>query len=167
MILAPIVTSLHIAPTGGAAMQSHEQVRAIANRGLEGDRYSLNTGYYSNKDGWGAQVTLIQSEAIEAVNRGYHIDFTGAMLRRNIVTQGIKLEDLIGRNFACGEAILFGVKPYPPCAHLAYLLGRPEVLKYFAYCGGIGASVIQAGLVKLGDELRVLPSSDKNPPTSP
>ena len=84
------------------------------------------------------------------------------MMRRNIVTQNIKLDTLIGHEFRCGEAILRGTKPFPPCAHLAYLLGRKEVLKYFAYCGGIGADVVVDGSISVGDTLSIVPATHKN-----
>ena len=133
-----------------------DEARAIAGRGLEGDRYHSKTGFYSNREGWGAEVTLIQSEAIDAVNVGYSTDFDASILRRNLLTSNVKLDLLIGRNFRCGTAILRGTKPFPPCARLAYLTGRREVLKYFAYCGGIGATVIRTGTISVGADLEVI-----------
>ena len=137
-------------------MVAVDSVSAIPGRGLIGDRYYNGTGFYSNIAGWGAQVTLIQSEAIQAINTGYDTDFTGSMMRRNIVTQNIKLDSLIGQKFRCGQAVLRGTKLFPPCAHLAYLVGRKEVLKYFAYCGGIGAEVVVGGEISVGDMLTII-----------
>lgn len=154
----PNVDAIFIAPVGGEPMVSVDCVDAIAGRGLAGDRYCLGTGFYSEKEGWGANVTLIQSEAIAAVNAGHATGFTGEMLRRNIVTSSIKLDTLIGRDFRLGSVVLRGTKPFPPCAHLAYLLGRREVLKYFAYCGGIGASVVTDGNIAVNDCIELLGS---------
>ena len=137
-------------------MVAVDSVSAIPGRGLIGDRYYNGTGFYSNIAGWGAQVTLIQSEAIQAINTGYDTDFTGSMMRRNIVTQNIKLDSLIGQKFRCGQAVLRGTTLFPPCAHLAYLVGRKEVLKYFAYCGGIGAEVVVGGEISVGDMLTII-----------
>ena len=128
----PMVLDLYIADAKGQPMVSVDVVHAVANRGLAGDRYFLGTGFYSNMNGWGANVTLIQSEAIAAVNLGHQAHFTAAMLRRNIVTGNVRLENLIGKHFGCGSAVLRGTKPFPPCRHLADLLGQREVLKYFA-----------------------------------
>ncbi len=152
----PSILELHITDAKNKPMVTVETVSAVAGRGLMGDRYYYGTGYYSNIAGWGAQVTLIQHEAIQAINTGYETDFTGAMMRRNIVTHNIKLDSLIGRSFRCGQAILRGTKAFPPCAHLAYLLGRKEVLKYFAYCGGIGAEVVADGVIAVGDTIAVI-----------
>lgn len=156
MKLVPIVTGLYITDTKELPMVSVEAVTAISERGLVGDRYYNNTGFYSNVAGWGAQVTLIQQEAIDAVNSGYAGEFTGAMLRRNIVTQNVDLESLIGKTFYCGTSILRGTKSFPPCSHLTNLLGKPEVLKYFAYCGGIGADVLVDGEIKIHDSISII-----------
>ncbi|TWU48991.1 MOSC domain protein [Rubripirellula tenax] len=157
---SPSVLELHIADAKDRPMVAVDSVSAVAGRGLLGDRYYTGTGYYSDIAGWGAQVTLIQSEAIQAVNTGYDTDFAGSMLRRNIVTQNIKLDSLIGKTFRCGHAILRGTKPFPPCAHLAYLLGRKEVLKCFAYCGGIGADVVGGGDISVGDSISIIEPED-------
>ncbi len=156
MAKSPTIVGLCIAPNQSVPLTAVEALRAVAGRGLEGDRYYLNNGFYSNKPGWGANVTLIESEAIAAVNVGHNTEFTFAMLRRNVVTANVQLDSLIGRQFRCGQAILRGVKPFPPCAHLAYLLGQPLVLKYFAYCGGIGAEVIADGEIRLGDAIEII-----------
>lgn len=158
----PSILELHITDAKDRPMVAVDSVSAVTGRGLVGDRYYSATGYYSNISGWGAQVTLIENEAIQAINIGYDADFTGSMLRRNIVTQGIKLDSLIGKMFQCGTAILRGTKPFPPCAHLAYLLGRKEVLKYFAYCGGIGADVISSGEIVVGDSISFLQDATVN-----
>jgi MOSC domain-containing protein YiiM len=152
----PSVVGLYIAPAKDKSMTCVDTVQAVARRGLIGDRYYLGTGHYSNIEGWGANVTLIQIEALEAINVGHQTEFTGEMLRRNIVTANIRLDSLIGRDFRCGSAILRGTKHFPPCAHLAYLLGRHEVLKYFAYCGGIGAEVVSDGAISTYDNIAIL-----------
>ncbi len=151
----PAVSSLYITHAQALPMVCVDAVAAVMGRGLIGDRYYNQTGFYSNIAGWGAQVTLIQAEAIQAINSGHGAVFDGAMLRRNLVTRNIALEQLIGKTFRCGTAILRGTKPFPPCAHLAYLLGKPEVLKYFAHCGGIGAEVIASGEIQLDDRIEI------------
>ena len=152
----PRIDAIYITHAAGEPMVAVDSSRTIADMGLDGDRYATGKGFYSDKEGWGANVTLIQAEAIAAVNKGYSTDFTGAMLRRNIVTSNVKLDTLIGRDFRCGTTVLHGTKPFPPCAHLAYLLGRREVLKYFAYCGGIGATVVADGHINIGDRIELI-----------
>lgn len=153
MASEPIVVEIYIAEEKCLPMISCQSVMAVAEKGLAGDRYYSKTGFYSKTPGWGAQVTLIQEEAIQAVNSGHNAIFTGAMLHRNLVTRGISLDRLIGKTFSCGDAVLRGTKPFPPCAHLAYLIGKHEVLKYFAYCGGIGAEVVVSGEISAQDPI--------------
>jgi MOSC domain-containing protein YiiM len=153
---AAIIVGLYITDAKDKPMTAVESVEAVAERGLVGDRYFLGTGTYSNMAFWGANVTLIQSEAIQAVNVGHQTDFTGGMLRRNIVTANIKLDTLVGREFQIGAATFRGTKHFPPCLHLAKLLGRREVLKYFAYCGGIGAVVVSNGIIAIHDRIAIL-----------
>ncbi len=157
MTASPIVTALFIAHAQAEPMIAVDEVQAAAGRGLVGDRYFLGTGKYSNKGDWGANVTLIQSEAIEAVNVGHQTKFTGQLMRRNIVTANIDLSALLGQTFRCGAAILRGTKPYPPCTHLARLIGNQEVLRYFAHCAGIGAEVIADGTIRLNDLIEIIP----------
>lgn len=150
------VQAIYIAPAAGAAMVSLDAVSATAGEGLEGDRYAIGAGHYSKIEGWGAQVTLIQSEAIDAVNIGHGADFTGDMLRRNILTSGIQLKKLIGCEFRCGGVVFKGTKLFPPCMRLARLLGRRDVIQYFSHCAGIGAEVIQGGKMCVEDDIELL-----------
>ena len=154
-----VVTGIFVTDAAGAAMVAATSVKAVAKRGLVGDRYFLGTGYYSDKEGWGANVTLIESEAIDAINAGHKTNFTPGILRRNIVTARIKLESLIGREFRCGTAILRGTKPFPPCAHLAYLIGDRAILRYLAHCGGIGAEVVADGTISVDDFVALIPDA--------
>jgi MOSC domain-containing protein YiiM len=152
----PLIVGLYTAPKSSAPMVGSDSIEAVVGRGLVGDRYFENQGIYSNVPGWGASVSLISREAIDAVNIGHQDSFTPEMLRRNLVTVGLDLVRLIGRDFRCGEALLRGIKPYPPCAYLARLIQRREVLKYFAYACGIGAEVIEGGIIRVGDSIRIV-----------
>jgi MOSC domain-containing protein YiiM len=150
------IEGLYIAHAAGAPAVAVSAVQAIPQKGLAGDRYLLGTGYYSNHPGWGANVTLIQSEAIAAINAGHGTNLTADLLRRNIVTSGIHLESLIGRQFRCDEAILRGTKVFPPCLHLANLVGNRDILKYLAHCGGIGADVVTGGTIEVASNIELI-----------
>jgi MOSC domain-containing protein YiiM len=153
------ITDILVAVASAAPLCSVASVDAVAQRGLSGDRYFLGIGHYSGKPGWGANVTFIESEAIAAINAGYGTAISAASVRRNLVTTGIKLETLIGREFRCGRAILRGTKKYPPCQHLAYLVRNQAILRYLAYCGGIGAEVLQTGVISVNDEISEVSSA--------
>src|SRR5438067_276447 len=106
---SPVVTSIHLAPAAREPMMSVDSVRAVAGRGLEGDRYFDGGGTYSETEGEGRAVTLIEMEALENLRREYEIDLQPSESRRNIATSGISLDSLIGREFRVGEVRMRGV----------------------------------------------------------
>ncbi len=144
------VSSIHIALAGTAPVISLGEIQAIAGKGLEGDRYYLKTGTYSKTPGSGRQVTLIETESIEALRREYGVDIDAAQARRNIVTRGIALNHLIDREFAVGEAVLRGARLCEPCAHLEKLTIK-GVMRGLIHRGGLRADVIRGGIIRIGD----------------
>lgn len=103
-----IVLSLHIAPAAAAPMQTVNSVQAVVGLGLQGDRYFNKVGTFSKDPGSGRDVTLIESEAIEALRRDYKIEIDDARARRNLVTRGVALNHLVGRRFSVGAVTLCG-----------------------------------------------------------
>jgi MOSC domain-containing protein YiiM len=144
------IVSIHVAPTGGAPMESLSDARAVAGRGLEGDRYYEKLGTYSNNPGSGRDVTLIESEAIEALKREYNIAIDAALARRNLVTNGVALNHLVERQFAVGAVILRGTRLCDPCAHLEKL-SRPGTMRGLIHRGGLRAEIISGGMIRVGD----------------
>ena len=131
-------------------MQTLKRVKAVAGRGLEGDRYFSKIGTYSSDPGTGREVTLIEIEAIEALKRDYDIDLPAALSRRNIVTRGVALNHLVGREIKIGETILRGTRLCDPCSHLEKL-SRQGVLRGLIHRGGLRADVVAGGLIQVGD----------------
>src|SRR5437588_5350681 len=99
-------------------MMSVDSVRAVAGRGLEGDRYFDGSGTYSETEGEGRAVTLIEIEALDRLRDEYGIDLLPIESRRNIATHGITLDDLIGKEFRIGDVRMRGIRSCEPCAHL-------------------------------------------------
>jgi MOSC domain-containing protein YiiM len=150
------VASLHIAPTAGAAMQTLERVRAVAGRGLEGDRYFNEWGTYSKHPGTGRDITLIESEAIEALKREYGVEIAPGQARRNIVTRAVALNHLVGREFTVGEVRLRGARLCEPCAHLERL-SIPGTRPGLILRGGLRAEVLSGGMIRVGDTVAEFP----------
>jgi MOSC domain-containing protein YiiM len=145
------VTHIFIAPKKGAPAQSVPSIRALEGEGLEGDRYALA----ANRRGAGYQVTLIEAEHIEAFTRATHLAMTPEMPRRNIVTRGVRLNDLCGRRFAVGGAVLEGLELCEPCKVFARRTHR-EALPFFAGKGGLRARIVAGGPIRVGDALAAL-----------
>ena len=148
----PTVLSIHIAPTAAAAMTSVKEVRAVKSKGLEGDRYAAKLGTYSKDPGSGRDVTLIESEAIEALRRDYQIELAADESRRNIVTRGISLNHLVGKDFRVGEAVLRGTRLCEPCAHMEKLTVK-GALRGLIHRGGLRAEIVKGGTIRVGDSI--------------
>ena len=144
------VVSLHIAPRAGLPMEARAQVEAIAGRGLEGDRYFDGTGYWSNNSGVDRDVTLIEIEAIEALERERKIRIAPGAARRNLVTRGVPLNHLVGREFQVGAVRLHGARLCEPCQYLESLT-TPGVLSGLVHRAGLRARIITGGAIKVGD----------------
>ena len=103
------VISLFITSAGSQPMEAREEVSAVPGKGLEGDRYLLGTGFYSEIPATGRELTLFEEEVLTALSGDHKIPFTGAETRRNIVTRGAPLNHLVGLEFLVGEVTLKGV----------------------------------------------------------
>jgi MOSC domain-containing protein YiiM len=145
------VESIHIASAGAVPTHAVDQVLAIAGVGLEGDRYALKTGTFS-KPSPDRELTLIEAEAIEALRRDYHLELAAGDSRRNIVTRGVPLNHLVGREFVIGEVRARGVRLCEPCDHLQKLTGTP-VIKGLLHRGGLRAQILCGGTIHVGDEI--------------
>ncbi|HEX8646117.1 MAG TPA: MOSC domain-containing protein [Thermoleophilaceae bacterium] len=138
-----VVESIHIASKGKEPPRSVERARAVAGRGLEGDRYFEGTGSFSHWSGE-RDLTLIEAEAVEA------IDLEPGAARRNVVVRGIDLNALVGRRFRVGAVECEGMELAPPCNHLAKLTDR-SVLRGLAGRGGLRAAIRGDGEIAVGD----------------
>jgi len=149
-----LVVGIYTTPVGGAPMLAVDEIRAVAGRGLEGDRYFQQTGTFSTKPGPGREVTLIESEAMEALERDYGVKLGQGDARRNIVTRGVPLNHLVGRTFRVGEVVLRGIRLCEPCSHLAQLTAD-DVRQGLVHRGGLRAEIRTGGIIRVGDAVRV------------
>ena len=145
------LVGIYTAAAEAAPMEAHDVIAAIAGAGLEGDRYAARTGAFSEKPGTGREVTLIAREGIaaassEGVSVGEH------ETRRNLVTEGVDLGELVGRTFSVGDVVLRGVRDCPPCNYLEELT-RPGVLAVLKGRGGLRAEIVRAGVLRVGDKI--------------
>ncbi len=129
----------------------------ITNRGLLGDRYYHKTGTYSDVEpkSPGRELTLIELEVLEQLELDYGITLSGAEARRNIVTQGIFLNDLVGKRFQIGEVVCEGIRLCHPCKLLEELTGK-QVLRPLVDRGGLRADILNNGTIRVGDSIMVV-----------
>ena len=152
--MSGIVEKIFIAAKGGVGMQSTEEVEAVEGRGLRGDRYCENTGFWSGVDE--CQVTLISGEVLDEIVREHLLPLTNGEHRRNLVIRGIPLSDLKGKRFHIGEALLEYDRPRPPCRYIESITvpGMTKALTRGA--GGFCVRVIASGRIHTGDAITVL-----------
>jgi MOSC domain-containing protein YiiM len=137
-------------------MQACAQVRALAGRGLEGDRYATGQGSYSRaKRQVIRHVSIIESEAIEAANaelvQGGLAPFAPAETRRNIVLEGADVHALLGREFRIGDVRLRGIEPTRPCHIPSAAANKRGFKEAFSGRGGVRAEILSDGIISLGD----------------
>jgi len=138
------VISINITPVTEAPLESVEEVRAIPGRGLEGDRYFDHADKLPKRE-----LTLVEAEAIEAFRSEFKIDFGLDATRRNIVTRGVPLNHLVGKEFWVGEVKARGVQLCEPCATLQRL-SHPKVLPGLLHRGGLRAQILTEGTIRVG-----------------
>ena len=146
------VLDIYYTSKKGAPMDYVESIEAITGRGLAGDRYECGSGTYSHYAG-DHDVTLFEIEATWDFERFSGITLHPALTRRNIITEGISLSELIDADFMIGPVRLRGSRPCPPCLYLSQMLKLPILLRGLAHSGGIYASVVQGGTLTVGDSI--------------
>ena len=140
------VTAIYISPAATRLPHAVHEAGAQAHRGLVGDRYIEGCGTFSDWEpkGPGRELTLIESEVLA------EIGLSAAEARRNIVTEGVRLNDLVGKRFRIGSVLIEGIRLCPPCAHLDKVTGK-ALLKPLADCGGLRADLLSDGVIRVGD----------------
>ena len=144
---------LAVAPLAEAPMQLVQHARALAGRGLEGDRYANGSGTFSPRGAHrpGYELTLIAAEVVEDLTtRDAALDFTST--RRNVLTRGIDVNALVGRDFTIGDVRCRGLRLAEPCAHLERLSG-PGLLRPLIHRGGLRADVLSGGHIGEGSAI--------------
>jgi MOSC domain-containing protein YiiM len=159
---AGAVEAIAVAPSAGEPAQLLERVRALAGRGLEGDRHVTGKGTFPSGPP-GSALTLIEAEVCESFDPPLELSDH----RRNVVTRGIDLNALVGHEFMIGEVRCRGMRLCEPCTVVQRYVGRP-VLRALVHRGGLRADILADGDIRVGDPVRATtPGKDarRNGPT--
>ena len=149
------VESIHISSAAEGVMRGVAEVTALAGVGLDGDRYATRTGSFSAKPKPGRQITLIEAEAIEALERELGLVLAPGETRRNVITRGVALNHLVGREFTVGGVRLRGYELCEPCNDLARMTAKPQILPGLVHRGGLRAEILEGGVLRVGDLIAV------------
>ena len=150
-----VVTHILIAESSASPMDERTEVRAVPGQGLEGDRYFTGGGTFSptpRKPDF--EITFVEQEKIETFAREQALSFTPADARRNIVTRGVDLNALVGKEFFVGEVRVRGHRLCEPCQYLAKQTS-PAVLKGLVHRGGLRAQILTEGKIHVGDSIHM------------
>jgi MOSC domain-containing protein YiiM len=145
------VEAIFVASEPGELPAPVERVRAYAGRGLEGNRYFWEDGDAPP----GRGVTLIAAEAMDAVAQDGDVAIEPAATRRNVLTRGIDVNELVGKRFRIGDVECEGIELCEPCTHLESMT-QPGVIKAFAHRGGLNADILTDGEISVGDPVTVV-----------
>lgn len=149
-----VVEEIYIAREGSLPMERLVEACAVENGGLRGDRYEEGTGYWTPY-GDVCEVTLIEGEDLDEIEQEDGLSVKHGEHRRNIITRGIRLEDLHGSRFRVGEVVLEYDRPRPPCKHIQDMTER-GMTRALRRRGGICARVVEGGWIRPRDEIVVL-----------
>jgi len=145
------VEAIFITAEKGELPAPVERARALAGKGLEGNRYFYPDGNAPE----GRALTLIGAEAVEALERETDIWLAPAATRRNVLTRGIDVNALVGKRFRIGNVECRGIELCEPCSHLQSMT-QPGVIKGLAHRGGLNADILNDGEIAVGDAITVL-----------
>jgi MOSC domain-containing protein YiiM len=154
-VTAGVITEIWLTGAAAAPMRRVPTGRLVAGAGLEGDRYALGGGTWARYPDLEKQLTLIDRDDVAAVAAEVGVALSSGDTRRNLVTASVDLPALVGRWFAVGDSLLFGMKRCPPCTHLERLTGA-RLVKAMAQRGGINAAVFGGAEIAEGDVIRLL-----------
>lgn len=150
------VIGIYITPEKSTPTRKVEQVEAVEGIGLKGDRY-FKKQLKKNPDQRSPEkeLTLIEYESVEMLNQNYDFgEVRAGDLRRNVITQNIRLNPLVGRTFRVGEVVAHGLELCEPCIHLEKLTDK-KIMKPLVHKGGIRAKIVKGGIIRNGDNIFV------------
>ena len=144
------VLKLGIANINNGKISEVSSIEVIANKGVIGDRHfnEFNDPY--------CQLSLIESENIDFYNLKFGLNIKYTDFRRNIVTKGIRLNELVGKKFLIGKVTAEGVDLCRPCRHLSELLNQDNIIKEFLRKGGLRCQILTSSKININDKIKIL-----------
>jgi len=145
----PEVFKIGITNNNNQKIKEVNSIEVLANQGIIGDRHfkEFNDPY--------SQLSLIESENIDYYNIKYGLNIPYIDFRRNIITKGIQLNELIGKKFYIGSVELEGIDLCRPCRHLCEILNQDNIIKEFLRRGGLRCQILSSSHIEVGDRIKV------------
>ena len=144
------VLKIGITANNNQPIKEVNSIEVIANKGIVGDRH-----FHEFNDPYN-QLSLIESENIDEYNMRFNLNISYIDFRRNIVTKGIQLNDLIGKKLRVGNVKLEVIDLCRPCRHLTEMLNQKNVLKEFLRKGGLRCRILSSSSINVGDKINII-----------
>ena len=151
------IAKLLISKDTQSDMLNVNQIVLEVGKGIFGDRYYNQEGTFSNKGEIepDRDVTLIEIEKIDALNKENDLNITAEDFRRNIVVTNCDLNSLVGKEFQIGEVVLKGIRLCEPCKYLSDKINEKKALTEMVHKAGLRAQIIKGGSIDLNSQVEV------------
>jgi MOSC domain-containing protein YiiM len=147
------VERIWVSPAAGEPAHAVDSVRALPGQGLKGDRHVSGTGTFPSGLP-GSALTLVEAEVCQSFDPPLEPDEH----RRNVLTRGVALNQLVGHEFTIGAVRCRGMRLCEPCTVVQRYASRP-VLRQLVHRGGLRADILEDGLISVGDVVRAVPGT--------
>ena len=144
------VLKLGITANSNQPIKEVNSIEVLTNKGVLGDRHfqEFNDPYN--------QLSLIESENIDDYNIRFNLNIPYIDFRRNVITKGIQLNDLVGKKLRVGNVELEAIDLCRPCKHLTEMLNEDNILKEFLRKGGLRCQILSSSNINVGDKIEIL-----------
>ena len=144
------VLKLGVTENSNQKIKEVKTINVLANKGIIGDRHfqEINDPYN--------QISLIESESIDNYNIKFGLNISYIDFRRNVITKGVRLNDLVGKKFKVGTVVLEGIDLCRPCKHLSENLNQNNIIKEFLRNGGLRCQILSSAKINVGDQIQLI-----------
>ena len=142
------VLEIGITNTKGSQIINVKEIEVLKGKGLVDDRKFRETNLKH------CQITLIEIENINYFNKISKTNIPAIEFRRNIITENISLNELVGKEFFVGKVRLKAHDLCRPCKYLQDRLKQNNFVKEFLHKGGLRCEILTDGIIKVGDIIK-------------
>ena len=142
------VSKICITNKSAEEMEDVNTVEVIASKGIVNDRY------FNENNDQALQITLIESENIDYYNQISETNIPYISFRRNIITKGIQLNDLVGKEILIGNVKIKGHRLCAPCRYLQEMLKQKNLVKKLLNRGGLRCEILTDGTISVNDPIK-------------
>ena len=144
------IIGLGVAKNSNQKIEEVSKAELVAGKGIAGDRH------FHESNSVRSQITLIESENIDCYNNKFKTNYSYLDFRRNAVTKGIELNNLVGKKLSIGNIKVEGYDLCRPCKYLEETLKGKDIIKELLRRGGLRCEILTSGTINLQDKITIL-----------